>query len=625
MKKSCPIIIYLAPVLLLWVLFSSCAGGAETGVGQDSNETVKTGTVKTEAVTAPEPEKKSEGGVRAAERDTEEEIVFIDELPESADFSEGTPSGKAEGVKESSGSYSGEASASGLKAGFADDNRQYGYFLRFLEEYGDVPHIGIPVQERITVKVTDKKGKSIPNADIVIYGESTLSRGKTMADGSYLFFPSRFSDMDDNYTLTVSAMQEQKELRFSRRGKRDLTVAFPFDRSIPASVPLDILFILDTTGSMGEEIERLKTTIELIHLNLTNLSSRPTVRFGMVLYKDVGDEYVTKLVPLTDDLDTFRDALSLVEAAGGGDTPEDLQAALETAMLGVDWKSGDSKNDDSTSRGIRLAFIITDAPPHLDYGQQFTYREAAEHGKEEGIKIFSVGTGGLDIQGEYILRQISQYTSGRYIFLTYGETGESSGGAPGSVSHHTGSNFQTDKLEAIIIRFAKEELSYLTDEPITFEEPYFEAHKIPAEKREATLEKLFSMALGQLSDYAAYPVTKKTPLAILPIEPAEPSLALNGEYFTQQLILAAVQSGGFTLVERQNMQSIMEELKVQLSGITEEENVVKIGRLLNAEALVAGTLYPKQDNYELFLRLLRVETGEVLSVTRASIQGELGL
>ena len=193
------------------------------------------------------------------------------------------------------------------------------------------------------------------------------------------------------------------------------------------------------------------------------------------------------------------------------------------------------------------------------------------------------------------------------------------------MSHHTGSNFQTDKLEAIIIRFAKEELSHLTDEPITFEEPYFEAHKIPTEEREETLEKLFSMALSQLSDYAAYPVTKKTPLAILPIDPAEPALALNGEYFTEQLILAIARSGDFTLVERQDMQSIMEELKIQLSGITEEDNIAKIGKLLNAEALVAGKLYPKQDNFELFLRLLRVETGEVLSVTRASIQGELGL
>ncbi len=79
--------------------------------------------------------------------------------------------------------------------------------------------------------------------------------------------------------------------------------------------------------------------------------------------------------------------------------------------------------------------------------------------------------------GEFILRQISQYTQGRYIFLTYGERGESEGGKEGSVSHHTGANFQTDKLESIIIRFAKEELAYLTDQPLEEGEAYFDAKK----------------------------------------------------------------------------------------------------------------------------------------------------
>ncbi len=64
--------------------------------------------------------------------------------------------------------------------------------------------------------------------------------------------------------------------------------------------------------------------------------------------------------------------------------------------------------------------------------------------------------GGLDLGGEYVLRQISQYTYGTYIFLTYGERGESEGGVAGSVSHHTGANYQTDRLEAIIIRLARQ-------------------------------------------------------------------------------------------------------------------------------------------------------------------------
>jgi hypothetical protein len=129
--------------------------------------------------------------------------------------------------------------------------------------------------------------------------------------------------------------------------------------------------------------------------------------------------------------------------------------------------------------GIRLAFVITDAPAHLDeYGPSYTYVDAVHDARKLGIKFFSVGTGGLPLEGELVLRQVAQYTYGKYIFLTYGESGESEGGAPGSVSHHTGANFRTDKLETIIIRFAKEELAFLTNQPLQESEDYFQANRV---------------------------------------------------------------------------------------------------------------------------------------------------
>mgnify|MGYP000208115186 CR=1 FL=1 len=51
-----------------------------------------------------------------------------------------------------------------------------------------------------------------------------------------------------------------------------------------------------------------------------------------------------------------------------------------------------------------------------------------------------------------MLRQIAQFTGGRYIFLTYGESGESDGGTPATVSHHTGSNWQSRDLDAIVMK-----------------------------------------------------------------------------------------------------------------------------------------------------------------------------
>jgi Mg-chelatase subunit ChlD len=521
---------------------------------------------------------------------------------------------------ESRGARRTTPSVSGLKAGFADDNRQYNYFLQFLKQYGpSVNYIPIPVEERIRIKALDTRNKSLVSAAVSVFGEAgaPLARGLTCADGSFLFFPSEHGQ-DRRYRAVVTYNQSSREIHFERDGPREVTAELPLARPEPKSVPLDILFILDTTGSMGEEIQRLKATIEIINLNLSSLSSAPQVRFGLVLYRDRGDEYVTEVVPFTGDLERFQAALNRVEADGGGDTPEDLQAALQAA-LGMAWNRA----------GIRLAFIITDAPPHLDYGQSYTYADAARDARTGGIKIFSVGTGGLEVDGELILRQVSQYTSAKYIFLTYGEEGESEGGKPGSVSHHTGANFQTDKLEAIIIRFAKEELAFAADQPLDGDEEYFQATAVTDEPRTETLDKLFGQAVSQLIDYSSFRIPPDTPASVLTLVPVTQDLGSSAEYFTEQLVLSFSRGEAvrktFRILERRDLQAILTELELELSGLADEKSAARVGRLLGAQVLVTGKLYGKPAGYEAFLKLLRVESGEVLSVTKLVIDRKLGI
>ncbi|MBN1893680.1 carboxypeptidase-like regulatory domain-containing protein, partial [bacterium] len=276
---------------------------------------------------------------------------------------------------------------SGLKAGYSDDNKQFNYFVNFLEKFKSTPHYDLPVGERIMITLKDASGRSMPNTDIEISADGKIiARGKTYPDGTWMFHPSAFEGDWQSFLVKAVSGGHPAEWTIPRQGRREMEGVLDVQKRAVQSVPLDILFILDTTGSMGEEIERLKKTIELINLNLASLSSKPAVRFGMVLYRDQGDDYVTRIVPFTEKLDLFQAALAPVRANGGGDGPEDLQSALQDAVCNMDW------NQD----GIRLGFIITDAPPHLDYGQEYTYVDAARDAKGKGIKLFSVGTGGLD-------------------------------------------------------------------------------------------------------------------------------------------------------------------------------------------------------------------------------------
>ncbi|RLC54320.1 MAG: hypothetical protein DRH89_09620, partial [Candidatus Cloacimonadota bacterium] len=510
------------------------------------------------------------------------------------------------------------SSYSGLKAGFVDDNKQFNYFLNFLEEYKKrVTSLPIEITERIILNIKDGQGKSLPDAKITIFaGKTELESGLSYSDGRYLFFPSEYKRRYYEYRLEVKYSGITKKVMIYRQGKREIDITMVnIQKASSEDIPLDILFILDTTGSMGEEIRRLRNSIEIINLNISEISPTPNIRYGMVLYRDIEDRYNTKIIPLNDSLPEFQGQLSMVKADGGGDRPENLQAALEDALTKISWR----KN------GVRLAFIITDAPPHLNYNQKYTYVSAVHDAKRKGIKLFSIGTGGLPLSGEFVLRQISQYTFANYVFLTYGEKGESEGGAPGSVSHHTGENFQTDKLEAIIIRKVKEELHNYFGKPLSGGDEYLQATKIDEEEKKVTLEKLFGMAITQLKDYSSLRIPNNTPAAVLPIMCSKEKLKVNAEYFTANLLYAFSKAKTFKAIERDDLQKIIEEQKLQLTGLTDINKAVEVGKIMGADMLIAGELYEKEGCFELYLKLLNVKTAEVLSVTKTKIDKSLGL
>ena len=513
-------------------------------------------------------------------------------------------------------------SQSGLKAGYSDDNDQFNYFVKFLDQYKSTPHYDLAIGERVLIKVVDSQGKPVSNAQVAVKsGAKELATGKTYADGSFNLYPLELGDASaSEYAVSAASGSLSAATKVLRGGPRSVSIALGGPRVVPAPLPVDVLFVLDTTGSMGEEIERLRSTIEIISANITTLAPKPALRFGMVLYRDADadEEYDTKIVPFTSDLGEFQKALDDVSADGGGDDPEDMQSALRDAVGAMKW------NDD----GIRLGFIITDAQPHLDYGQDYTYAVSARAAKAKGIKLFSIGAGGLPLEGEYPLRQIAQYTQGKYIFLTYGEKGESAGGKEGSVSHHTGSNYASDKLEAIVIRFVREEIARQSDRPIETEEAYSDARKVADESREATLSKLFGQALQDLSDYSSIKLPPEAKLAVMPLVSAPNSgadSASQAEYFGSQLALAASKAKLFKVVERGNLQAVLGELELQMSGLADDGSAAKAGKLLGADYLVTGTMFRGTERYELFLKLVRVETAEVVAATKARLDLKLGL
>ncbi|MEL6188482.1 MAG: vWA domain-containing protein, partial [Myxococcota bacterium] len=149
---------------------------------------------------------------------------------------------------------------------------------------------------------------------------------------------------------------------------------------------IDVVFVLDTTGSMGGLLEGAKQKIWSIANRIVSGQPRPDVRFGLVGYRDRNDAYVTKITSLTRDMDAVHEELTLFRANGGGDGPEDVNAALASAIHSQPW--------DSAQNTLRLVFLVGDAPPHDDYDGPKSW-ELAARAREKGIIINTVQCGAM--------------------------------------------------------------------------------------------------------------------------------------------------------------------------------------------------------------------------------------
>jgi hypothetical protein len=148
-----------------------------------------------------------------------------------------------------------------------------------------------------------------------------------------------------------------------------------------------VVFALDTTGSMASLIEGAKSKIWSLANEIASGQPRPVVRFGLVGYRDLGDEYVTKRVALTEDMDAVYEQLMAFRADGGGDTPEHVNRALREAIEDMAWEPGQGT--------LKLIFLVGDAPPHDDYDEP-TSRQLAARARDKGIVVNAVRAGGAD-------------------------------------------------------------------------------------------------------------------------------------------------------------------------------------------------------------------------------------
>lgn len=403
-----------------------------------------------------------------ADDETAELTAAPFELPAEleSDVARSTPSDRDAGTEEGSEGSDPVAPPEPveLHAGSIDDGADFASYraYRAAIDASGVPVRSFSVEDPTVIAVLGSNGLPVLDAVVEVAARNqqgqteTRATLRTTASGTTRFLPDAYGSGDathgeETFEVVVRVGESSATSTFTR-GAESVEISVDAPGGVEGSVALDVHFLLDTTGSMDDEIDRLRSNMATIAEQIDTLPSNPDVRFGMTAYRDQGDLFVSRTFDLTHDLGAFQDGLADVVADGGGDYPEALDEALVDALELPAWRADGA---------VELVILIADAPPQIGRDVPTPYTASALAALERGIKILPVAASGTDDQAEYVFRELAFVTGGRFVFLSYGADG-SGGTATGSGTDITPADYDQLPLDQLVVRLVEDEILALT-------------------------------------------------------------------------------------------------------------------------------------------------------------------
>jgi hypothetical protein len=304
----------------------------------------------------------------------------------------------------------GTANVSGsLTAGTWDDNLNFDFYQKYLAAMDASQLAGLPTIDRtnrLEITVVDGAGAGIAGAHVTVSDAAgKLFEATTRGDGKLFFFPGTVAAQAGD-ALQIAATSGQAGGSVPAKvGDAKVTVACANTTATPAA-SLDLALVVDTTGSMGDELEYLKTEMTNIIARVSHDFPNVSQRWSAVFYRDTVDEYVVRAFDFTNDLPTLENEIKAQSAAGGGDIPEAPDQAL-AKLTTLSWRP------DAVAR---MAFWVADAPHHAKDAQTMVQDFLMAHAL--GIRFYPIAASGTDDLLEYTMRTAAEVTGGRYLFLT---------------------------------------------------------------------------------------------------------------------------------------------------------------------------------------------------------------
>ena len=265
-------------------------------------------------------------------------------------------------------------------------------------------------QQRYVVQLINEAKNPLVGARVQLYSKTNEILWETISDntGKAELWGTINSKVTEIGKIKVTYKDVKKEIKRPKAFKKGInTLRLNVDCEVSNLV--EIAFLVDATGSMGDEINFIKRDLNKVMFKAQNLYDDVSIKYASVFYRDKGEEYITKHKDFTNILSEALVFVDEQSAVGGGDTPEALVEGLDVAINELSW---------SEKTRAKLLFVILDAPAHSEVDKIKQLETLAIKAAKKGIKIIAVTGSGINKSGEYLMRSLALCSNGTYVFLT---------------------------------------------------------------------------------------------------------------------------------------------------------------------------------------------------------------
>ncbi len=299
--------------------------------------------------------------------------------------------------------YNANIKAGVLTGSVVFDNENYEFWNKLIsnnqngkglfEEYEN--KYSFNTKNRVRIQV-----KNAPNVSVEMTDGSFATF--TDANGYAYLYPEKIEDKYEVYITYNDVNKDKKKIKATIKNDDVISLT---DKTYKNDV-IELMFVIDTTGSMGDEINYLKVEIDDVISEIQEKNPNTIIKLALLFYRDKGDEYVTRYFDFTQDIQKQKNNLSNQNANGGGDFEEAVYKALGEAV-DKQW---------SSSSETRVLVHVADAPSHDNEVKEWNKNVLKL--TKKGIKVISVASSGIDKKTEYFFRSQSMITGGCYVYLT---------------------------------------------------------------------------------------------------------------------------------------------------------------------------------------------------------------